>query len=194
MATPLPPPLLIPDGFELPAPALELPGYREFQWVNPPQPMQRQRAVPKHRQQQPESVRLRRSPLSRGRQRASRPQLKPPARVSKPRRRAASVPTADPPAPPEFKEVRQFTVPIIDKEIPVPATEIVVTAVTTAGVSSVAAVAGTLMANALFQRLLKLLKPVIKALLKKLAKLRKKPAPLSWARARRLERRRGKSH
>ena len=45
---------------------------------------------------------------------------------------AAKAPAADPQAPPEFKEVRQFTVPIIDKEIPVPSTEIVVTAVTTA--------------------------------------------------------------
>lgn len=85
---------------------------------------------------------------------------------------------------PELAEVQTVELPIIGVEIPVPRTEILVTAATTAGVSSVVAVGGTLFATTLFRQLLPILKPIFKTLLKKLAKVRKKPPPKTWARQR----------
>lgn len=168
MSTPLPPPLLVPEGFKLPGPALEMPAYRHPWWVQPP--IYRENVPALENKDRTESAQE-----DRGGDEAK------PADKGKPMPQAF-----------QFKEVRSFTIPVIEKEIPVPATEILVTAVTTAGVSSVTAVAGTLVASSLFQRVLKLAKPVTKTIVKKLAKLRKKPAPLTWSRARRLERRLGK--
>ena len=58
------------------------------------------------------------------------------------------------------------TVPLIDKEVPVPSQEILVTAVSTATVS----VAATLTATAVFKRLVSLLKPIIKTAWTKITK------------------------
>nr|BAR23443.1 hypothetical protein [uncultured Mediterranean phage uvMED] len=98
------------------------------------------------------------------------------------------------PAPqnvPQFKEVTEFTLPGTDISIPVPRQEIISTAVVTAGASSVAAVAGTLLASTLLKRLVQLLKPVLKTGMKRLAKLRGRPAPETFGR-RRLRLRRNK--
>tara|TARA_X000001388_G_scaffold76714_1_gene74830 strand:+ start:135 stop:809 length:675 start_codon:yes stop_codon:yes gene_type:complete len=83
---------------------------------------------------------------------------------------------------PELAEVQ--TVEVFGLEIPVPRTEILATAATTAGVSSVVAVAGTLFATTLFRQLQPILKPIFKTILKKIAKVRKKPPPKTWARLR----------
>ena len=91
---------------------------------------------------------------------------------------------------PELAEVQTWDVPLIGVEIPVPRTEILVTATTTAGVSSVVAVSGTLFATTMFRQLQPILKPIFKTVFKKLAALRKKPPPLSWARERRLKKQR----
>ena len=69
-------------------------------------------------------------------------------------------------------------------EMPVPKQEILVTAVTTAGTAAVVSVGATMVAGDLFKRIVTIAKPVIKAALKKVAKLRKKPPPLSWSRQR----------
>ena len=90
---------------------------------------------------------------------------------------------------PEIAEIQVVELPIIGVEVPLPRTEILVTATTTAGVSSVVAVGGTLFATTLFRQLQPILKPIFKTLLKKLAALRKKPPPRSWARERLLQRR-----
>jgi len=90
---------------------------------------------------------------------------------------------------PELAEVQTWDVPLIGVEIPVPRAEILVTATATAGISSVVAVSGTLFATTLFRRLQPILKPIFKALLKKLAKLRKKNPPPTWARQRLLQKR-----
>ena len=93
----------------------------------------------------------------------------------------------------QFKEVTEFTLPGTDISIPVPRQEILSTAVVTAGASSVAAVAGTLLASTLLKRLVQLLKPVLKIGMKRLAKLRRRPAPETFGRQRlRLRRSRGK--
>ena len=69
-------------------------------------------------------------------------------------------------------------------EVPVPRQEILVTAVATAGAAAVASVGATMVAGNLFKKVVSLSKPVIKAVLKKLAKLRKQPAPPTLARQR----------
>ena len=90
---------------------------------------------------------------------------------------------------PEIAEVQTVALPIIGVEVPLPRTEILVTATTTAGVSSVAAVGGTLFATTMFRQLQPILKPIFKTILKKLAALRKKPPPRTWARERLLQKR-----
>ena len=77
----------------------------------------------------------------------------------------------------QVNEITTVTLPGTDLEIAVPRAEIVSTAVVTAGASSVAAVAGTLAAGQVLQHLQRILKPVMKTALKRLAKLRgKRPA------------------
>jgi len=71
-----------------------------------------------------------------------------------------------PNTPPKAPEMDYVTVPLIDKEVPVPSQEILVTAVSTATVS----VAATLTATAVFKRLVSLLKPIIKTAWTKITK------------------------
>ena len=71
-----------------------------------------------------------------------------------------------PTSPPKAPEVDYVTVPIIDKEIPVPSQEILVTAVSTATVS----VAATLTATAVFKHIVSLAKPIIKTAWTKITK------------------------
>ena len=89
-----------------------------------------------------------------------------------------------PPKTAQFKEVTEITLPGTDISIPVPRKEILSTAIVTAGASSVAAVAGTLVASTLLKRLVQLLKPVMKTGMKRLAKLRGRPAPETFGRQR----------
>ena len=85
---------------------------------------------------------------------------------------------------PEMAEVQTVTIPLVGLEVPLPRTEILVVASTTAAVSSVTAVAGTLLATTLFRQLQPILKPIFKTIAKKAAKVRKKDPPLSFARQR----------
>ena len=73
-----------------------------------------------------------------------------------------NTPTKQPKAP----EVDYVTVPIIDKEVPIPSQEILVTAVSTATVS----VAATLTATAVFKHIVSLAKPIIKTAWTKITK------------------------
>ena len=84
----------------------------------------------------------------------------------------APVKTTLEPAP--INEITTFTLPGTSIDVPVPRAEIVSTAVITAGASSVAAVAGTLAAGQIFRYLQKILKPVMKTALKRLATARGK--------------------
>ena len=68
--------------------------------------------------------------------------------------------------PPKAPEMDYVTVPVLDKQVPVPSQEILVTAVSTATVS----VAATLTATAVFKRLVSLLKPIIKTAWTKITK------------------------
>ena len=71
--------------------------------------------------------------------------------------------------PPKAPEVNYIDVPFIDKEVPVPSNEILVTAVSTATIS----VAATLTATAVFKKLVSLLKPIIKTAWTKITKKKK---------------------
>jgi hypothetical protein len=71
-----------------------------------------------------------------------------------------------PTSPPKAPEVDYVTVPIIDKEVPIPSQEILVTAVSTATVS----VAATLTATAVFKHLVSIAKPLIKTAWTKITK------------------------
>ena len=69
-----------------------------------------------------------------------------------------------PPGKPQLPpEVRKFDVPYTDYTVPIPSTDILVTAATTATVS----VAATLTATAIFKRLVSIMKPIIKKILTK---------------------------
>ena len=165
MSTPVPPPLLVPDGFPIPKSYLELPPYQHPWWVNPP--------LPRSTQQTPQGQN--KTGVAQDDERGEAP--------------ASKAKPAEAPALPAFQEVRQFTIPVIEKEVPLPAPEILVTAVSTATVASAASVGATLAAKSLFAQVMKLAKPLSKTILKKLAALRKKPPPPSWARVRLSERR-----
>ncbi len=87
---------------------------------------------------------------------------------------------------PEFEN--SVIIPGIDYEMPLPSTEVMVTAATTASIAAVVSVTGTLAAKTVFDYLLKLIKPALKIAVNKLAKARGKPTT-SWARQRLQERR-----
>ena len=74
-----------------------------------------------------------------------------------------------PTTPPKAPEVDYVTVPIIDKEVPIPSQEILVTAVSTATVS----VAATLTATAVFKHIVSIAKPIIKTAWTKITKRKK---------------------
>lgn len=88
---------------------------------------------------------------------------------------------------PEFEN--SVIIPGIDYEMPLPSTEVMVTAATTASIAAVVSVTGTLAAKTVFDYLLKLIKPALKIAVNKLAKARGKPTT-SWSRQRLQERRR----
>lgn len=155
-ATPsfLPPALNLPTAPALPprmrlqVPSAEVPSYRPL--VMPSAAQMRQMAADEKKRQEEESKESE----------AKKPQSKSPP------------PTTELPAP--QNEITTFTLPGTSIDVPVPRAEIVSTAVITAGASSVAAVAGTLVAGQVLQYLQKVLKPAMTQGLKRLAKLRGK--------------------
>ena len=74
-----------------------------------------------------------------------------------------------PNTPTKAPEVDYVTVPILDKEVPIPSQEILVTAVSTATVS----VAATLTATAVFKHIVSIAKPIIKTAWTKITKKKK---------------------
>ena len=82
-----------------------------------------------------------------------------------------------PTTPPKAPEVDYVTVPIIDKEVPIPSQEILVTAVSTATVS----VAATLTATAVFKHIVSIAKPIIKTAWTKITKRKKDSSNSSYS-------------
>ena len=75
--------------------------------------------------------------------------------------------------PPQPKEVQMIDVPFTDKEIPMPSTEIMTAAATTAVIS----VAATLTATSVFKYLVMVMKPLLKQAWSKLTKKKEKKSP-----------------
>ena len=174
-AIPLPPPLPIPNSFVIPTPTLGVPTIKPLEW-------------------EPIPVRLEDVPID-----IPNPNPANPEETANPEESAEeeeseekeskSDSAAEADAIPELQEVQTVTIPFVGVEVPLPRTEILVIASTTAAVSSVTAVAGTLIATTLFRKLVPLLKPIFKTIAKKLAKARKKKPPLTFGRQKLLERR-----
>ena len=76
---------------------------------------------------------------------------------------------------PQPKEVQMVDVPFLDQEIPMPSTEIMTAAATTAFIS----VAATLTATSLFKQIVMVLKPVFKQAWNKITKKKKDSSNLS---------------
>lgn len=192
--TPVPLPLTLPEPFEIPPLDYKPPEYHNPEWA--PIPIyredveQRLNTKTSGKSTKEDSSKDSEERVKKDKSKESTADEKP--AVSK--KPETSLQIEDPPIPNnqlptlpntnEFKEVTNVTLPIIGIEIPVPKPEILVTAVSTAGITSVASVGGTLAATALFPRLVQLLKPLITFGLKKVAKIRGKPEPLTWARRR----------
>jgi hypothetical protein len=185
-ATPLPPPIPLSGAMEIPVPTLAPPSIKPFEWepvpiyietVPPkpgsPSPARTEEDVP----EEPDDSRVEEN--------IKEEQSQPADIISEQSNTVTSGKPALPELPEEIlAEVQTVEVPFIGIEVPVPRPEILVTATATAGISSVAAVGGTLAATTLFKQLQPLLKPVFKFALKKLAAIRKKPPPVTWARLR----------
>jgi len=75
--------------------------------------------------------------------------------------------------PPQPKEVQMIDVPFMDVEVPMPSTEIMTAAATTAVIS----VAATLTATSVFKYLVMVMKPVLKQAWSNLTKKKEKKSP-----------------
>jgi hypothetical protein len=171
-AIPLPPPLPIPNSFVIPTPTLGVPTIKPLEW-------------------EPIPVRLEDVPIDIPNPNPANPEESAEEKEEEEseEKESKSDSDAEADAIPELQEVQTVTIPFVGIEVPLPRTEILVIASTTAGVSSVTAVAGTLIATTLFRKLVPLLKPIFKTIAKKLAKARKKKPPLTFGRQKLLERR-----
>ena len=203
---PLPPPIPLSGAVDIPVPTLAPPTLKPFAWE--PVPIYVESVPPKPgspgstgaKEEEPDDP-------NNTRVNESVQENQPPTPSNIPEQSNTILPVQpelpDLPDLPEeiLAEVQTVEVPLIGIEIPVPRPEILVTAVATAGISSVAAVGGTLAATTMFRQLQPILKPIFKFALKKLAALRKKPPPVTWARLRlkpgvlhpRIQKRRGSS-
>ena len=200
-AIPIPPPIPFAGGFVIPEPVLVEPTGQAFQWqpvpmyienipkdIPTPSPrptLEQAEEAEAEEEEERQAEEEQKEGQAEGQKEKTETKAQPTMNSGKP------LPPAPPPMDlvPELAEVQTVEIPFVGVEVPLPRTEILVTATTTAGVSSVVAVGGTLFATTLFRQLQPILKPIFKFAFKKIAALRKKPPPLSWARERRLKRR-----
>ena len=172
----VPPPVALPDAMNIPRQPLAMPQFKPPEWT----------PIPVYRDPKPDDVKT-------GTKNGEKEDKG--ENAEKDKDKENKTPESNIPEPaevdlpdldvviPEMNEVNTVTIPIIEVDVPLPKTEIVVIAVTTASVSAVAAVGGTMVATTLFRELMKILKPVMKTVVKKLAALRGKEVK-SWARQR----------
>ena len=90
-------------------------------------------------------------------------ELRPPVGVPKEGEEEVKEEKNEPPPPPEIQTI---TIPWIDHELPVPKEEIVVAA----GMTAVVSVVATLTATSLFNQVVKILKPVVMQVVKRIQK------------------------
>lgn len=92
--------------------------------------------------------------------------LRPPPGVKGENKDEKPAETPKPPPTPPVPQSRQVTIPFVDKEIPLPTNEILITAGTTATVS----VAATLTATSVFKWTVNVMKPILKQAWTKITK------------------------
>lgn len=165
------PQVAIPEPLNIPTPYLnipkpDVPSYRPLQLYGTPVPP----GTPR-----PPKAQAPKPPESKEQPAPPRPALV----VPRTPRIPAPVSSEEPQDGFESKEVTTIELPIVNLKVPVPRKEVVVTAATTSVISVGAALIGT----SVFKRLLTAFKPAVKALAKKIQKLRGKPTQ-SWARER----------
>ena len=90
-------------------------------------------------------------------------ELRPPVGVAEEGEEEVKEEKKEPPPPPEIQTI---TIPWIDHELPVPKEEIVVAA----GMTAVVSVVATLTATSLFNQVVKILKPVVMQVVKRIQK------------------------
>ena len=201
---PIPPAFPVPEAFNLPPHPLDLPEVTLPSWVNPPNrinnitdlipPNSPKQTKPKNKKERTGKKEKEKVENTEEEQEAtndlefegfSPPIATPKIQIPFPlQQRNQQQQLED---QPEFEN--SVIIPGIDYEMPLPSTEVMVTAATTASIAAVVSVTGTLAAKTVFDYLLKLIKPALKIAVNKLAKARGKPTT-SWSRQRLQERRR----
>ena len=172
---PLPPVMPLPGAFEVPPAPLAPPSFEPPRWT----------PVPIYREDIPALV-----PETEPQQQTQEQQAEPqePAPPSEEVLDLVDeMRTFTPPIPPYFPEpVVEETMDTVELpggvEVPVPPKEILVTAVTTAGVAAFVSVGATMAAGRLFEQIVKISKPIFKTIFKKLAAARGKDPGPTWAR------------
>lgn len=163
--TKLPEAVALPPRMSLPVPSGPIPSYQPL--VLPSAAQIRQMRASEDSAQQNQEEKSKAKPLP-----------------SKPLTPALPVDIQIPDEVPQEKEITTFTLPGTELEIPVPKAEVVTTAGVTAGVAALASVGATMAAGPMFQRIVKILKPVMKTALKKIAVARNLPPVESEAKLR----------
>jgi hypothetical protein len=168
MATPIHPPIPIPTSISIPTPTLELPQIPQIQYIKVPTRPQKELPTPEPKIEK-------RKPLE-------AESLLPPKEVpiniqdvqdliERNLKEVIQEKPVSPPIPRIDPTVNKITIPILNAELPIPSKEVITTATFTAGAASVASVAGTLAATAIFKRVVQILKPAFTFVLKKTAHL-----------------------
>jgi len=170
---PLLPPVPLPNAFQLPQPTLDIPLVNPPRWVPIPRRLEEQ-SEPTAPNTKPSEEEVIEKPVR------SQPVAPPPIQ---------QIPfTALPPLP-EVETVipeattNLITIPVIEIDIPLPSNEIMITATTTASIAAVASVGGALVAKTFFDYLLRVIKPLLQIIFKRIQKTRGK-STTTWARER----------
>lgn len=161
----LPPAIELPPRMTLPLPSGPIPSYQPLVLPSASQIRKARAEQNEAEKQEAEEKRVERQ----------RPVPTPPIQI--PQVTVESIPSRP-------KEIAEITVPGTDISVPVPSAEVVTTAAVTAGVAALASVGATMVAGPAFQRIVKILKPVMKTALKKIAVVRNLPPVESEAKLR----------
>ena len=202
---PIPPAFPIPQAFNVPGQPLDTPDFSLPAWVNPPNRLDNIKElvppfIPEQNNQKEETSEESEDTEEEEKEKEKEEDKKEESENSPLEGLAAPINTPKIQIPFANQQQNQqqvevetrfdnsIIIPGIDYEMPLPSTEVMVTAATTASIAAVVSVTGTLAAKTVFDYLLKLIKPALKVAVNKLAKARGKTTT-SWARQRLQERR-----
>jgi hypothetical protein len=201
---PIPPAFPIPQAFNLPAQPLDTPELSLPAWVTPPNRIDNiQELIPPNVPERNNQIEKKQEKSEEAKEKDKKEKEKEEEKTEEQEFEGFTPPIGTPKIQIPLRLLQQnqqqqvedvsvfensVIIPGIDYEMPLPSTEVMVTAATTASIAAVVSVTGTLAAKTVFDYLLKLIKPTLKIVVNKLAKARGKPTT-SWARQRLQERR-----